>query len=105
MLTLTAENRDVIGLMIVLGVALLANVLVHWLAVCRRLYRHGARLPTGLFFWRVFRELRMYRDLTTAKGHPLTFYYLDFILSWFSLLFAFALALRLLWLQTHFGPF
>jgi hypothetical protein len=56
-------------------------------------------------FWRVFRELRAYRDLTAAKGRPLTFYYLDFILSWFSLLLAFILALRLLWAQTHTGVF
>ena len=98
---LIGDNRDVVGLMILLGVALLANVLIHWIAVCPRLYRHGARLPTGLFFWRVFQELRTYKNLTTAKGRPLTFYHLGFILSWFSLLLAFALALRLLWVQTH----
>ena len=105
MAPLTAENRDVIGLMILLGVTVLSNVLVHWLAICPRLYRHGARLPTGLFFWRVFRELRTYRDLTAARGRSLTFYYLDFIISWFGLLLAFALALRLLWLQTHTGGY
>ena len=102
---LTVENRDVIGLIILLGVTTLANLLVHWLAICPRLYRHGARFPTGLFFWRVLRELRTYRDLTAARGNPLTFYYLDFILSWFSLLLALALALRLLWVQTHPGGF
>ncbi len=98
---LIAENRDVLGLMILLGVFLLANILVHWIVVCPRLYRHGARLPTGLLFWRVFQELRTYKDLTTAKGRPLTFYHLEFILSWFNLLLALALALRLLWVQTH----
>ena len=101
MVPLTAENRDVIGLMILLGVTVLANVLVHWLAICPRLYRHGARLPTGLFFWRVFRELRTYRELTAARGHALTFYYLGFILSWFTWLLVFALVLRFLWVQTH----
>jgi hypothetical protein len=103
MAELIAQNRDVIGLMILLGTFLLVNVLLHWLVICPRLYRHGARLPTGLLFWRVFGELRSYKNLTAAKGRPLTFYYFGFILSWFNLLLAFVLALRLLWLQTHPG--
>ena len=105
MARLIGENRDVIGLMILLGVTGLANMLVHWFAVCPRLYRRGARFPTGLLFWRVFRELRTYRDFMVARSRPLTFYYLDFILSWFNLLLALAFALRLLWMQTHPGPF
>ena len=105
MARLIAENKEVIGLMILLGVTGLANILVHWVAICPRLYRHGARFPTGLFFWRVFRELRAYRELTAARSRPLTFYYLGFILSWFSLLLAFAVVLRLLWVQTHPGNF
>jgi hypothetical protein len=105
MAKLIAENRELLGLMILVGVSLLVNILVHWIVVCRRLYRHGARLPTGLLFWRVFQELRLYRNLTAAKGRPLTFYYFGFILSWFNLLLAFALALRLVWAQTHLGGF
>jgi hypothetical protein len=100
---LIAENRDVLGLMILLGGFLLVNILVHWIFICPRLYRHGARFPTGLFFWRVFGELRSYKNLTAAKGRPLTFYHFGYILSWFNLLLALALALRLLWLQTHPG--
>jgi len=91
--------------MILLGVSGLTNMLVHWLAICPRLYRHGARFPTGLLFWRVFHELRKYREYMVARSRPLTFYYLDFILSWFNLLLAFAFALRLLWTQTHMGAF
>jgi len=98
---LTAHNQDVIGLILIWGVVILANILVHWTAICPRLYRHGARFPTGLFFWRVLRELREYRDLTAARGRPLTLYYLDFILSWSNLLLSLALALRILWVQTH----
>lgn len=98
---LIAENRDVLGLMILLGGFLLVNILFHWVFICPRLYRHGARLPTGLLFWRVFNELRVYKNLTSAKGRPLTCYHLGFLLSWFNLLLAFALALRLLWVQTH----
>ena len=90
MVELIAQNRDVIGLMI-----------LHWIFICPRLYRHGARLPTGLLFWRVFSELRSYKNLTAAKGRPVTLYHLGFILSWFNLLLAIALALRLLWMQTH----
>jgi hypothetical protein len=101
MAELITQNRDIIGLMILLGVFVLVHILVHWLVICPRLYRHGARFPTGMFFWRVLRDLRTYRDLTAAKGDPLTFYYLDFILSWFTLLLAVALALRILWVQTH----
>jgi hypothetical protein len=100
---LIAEYGDVLGYMILLGVFLLANLLLHWTIICPRLYRHGARLPTGLLFWRVFNELRAYKNLTMAKGHPLTFYHFGFILSWFNLLLAIALALRLLWAQTHPG--
>ena len=100
---LIAQNRDLLGLMILLGVSLVTNILLHWIVVCPRLYRHGARLPTGLLFWRVFPELRRYRDFTCAAAKPLTFYYTGFILTWFTLLLAFALALRILWLQTQPG--
>ena len=100
---LIAQNRDLLGLMILLGVSLVTNILLHWIVVCPRLYRHGARFPTGLLFWRVFPELRRYRDFTCAAAKPLTFYYTGFILTWFTLLLAFALALRILWLQTQPG--
>jgi hypothetical protein len=101
MATFVTQNRDLFALMILLGVSLVANILLHWVVVCRRLYRHGARLPTGLLFWRVFPELRRYRDLTCAKAKPLTYYYAGFILTWFTLLLALALAVRILYLQTH----
>jgi hypothetical protein len=101
MATFVTQNRDLLALMILLGVSLIANILLHWMVVCRRLYRHGARLPTGLLFWRVFPELRRYRDLTCAKAKPLTFYYTGFILTWFTLLLALGVAARILYLQTH----
>jgi hypothetical protein len=101
--TFVTENRDVFALMILLGVSLITNILLHWAVVCRRLYQRGARLPTGLLFWRVFPELRKYRDLTCGMGKPLTFYYTGFILAWFNLLLAFATALRILWIETHPG--
>ncbi len=103
--TLVSENRDVLGLVILLGASLVASLLLHWLVVCPRLYRRGARFPTGLLFWRVFPELRQYRELTCAVGKPVTFYYTGFILGWFNLLLAFATALRILWIETHPGGF
>jgi hypothetical protein len=105
MATFVTQNRDLLGVFILLGVSLGANILLHWVVVCRRLYRHGARFPTGLFFWRVFSELRKYRDFTAAAAKPLTFYYTGFILTWFNLLLAFGLALRILWLQTQSGVY
>ncbi len=57
-------------------------------------YRRGARFPTGLLFWRVFAELRKYREFTSAAGKPLTVYYAGFILTWFTLFLALGLAAR-----------
>ena len=105
MVELIRQNHDLFGLIVLLAVSVVANVLLHWVIVCRRLYRHGAGLPTGLLFWRVFAELRRYRDLTSGSGRPLTFFYMSFILAWFNLLLAFALALRALWLQSHIGSY
>ena len=105
MVTSIAQNHDLLGMIILLGASLSANVLLHWIVVCPRLYRKGARFPTGLLFWRVFPEMRRYRELTSAAGKPLTCYYTGFILTWFTLLLAFALALRVLWLQTHVATY
>jgi hypothetical protein len=103
--TLLAQNHDLLGLIILLGASLITNILLHWFVICRQLYRKGARFPTGLFFWRVFPELRKYRDLTCAAGRPLTFYYTGYILTWFTLLLACGLAGRILWLQSQAGAY
>jgi hypothetical protein len=105
MVTFIAQNRDLLGLIILLGASLITSILLHWFVVCRQLYRRGARFPTGVFFWRVFPELRKYRDLTCAAGRPLTFYYTGYILTWFTLLLAFALAVRIVWLQSQVGTY
>jgi hypothetical protein len=98
---LIADNRDVFGLVLVLSVTLVANILWHWILICPALYRRGARFPTGLLFWRVFAELRRYKEIMTAAAMPITAYYLDFILTWFNLLLAFGTAVRMLWVQSH----
>jgi hypothetical protein len=54
-------------------------------------------------FWRVFRELRQYKDIVTAGGKSPTFYFYGFILAWFNLLLAFGIALRILWIQSPHG--
>ncbi len=101
MLRLITHNRDVCGLIWILGVTLVTNILWHWILICPPLYRRGARFPTGLLFWRVFAELRRYKEIMTAAARPITPYYFDFILTWFNLLLAFGTALRLLWVQSH----
>jgi hypothetical protein len=101
MLKLIADNRELLALVVLLGVSLVAGVLMHWIVICPTLYRRGARFPTGLLFWRVFGELRRYKEITTAVARPLTAYYLSFILAWFNLLLALGTALRLVWAQSH----
>ncbi len=98
---LITDNKDIYGLILVLGVTFVTNVLWHWIFICPSLYRRGARFPTGLLFWRVFAELRRYKEIMTAAAMPITAYYFDFIFTWFNLLLAFATALRLLWAQSH----
>jgi hypothetical protein len=105
MLKLITENRELCGLLVLLGVSAVVNLLFHWIFICNRLLQHGSRRPTGLLFWRVFSELRHYKDITTRNAKPLTFYYLGFILTWFTLLLAFATALRMAWVQSHPGGY
>lgn len=101
MINLIRDNTELLGLIVLLAASVSANILLHWIVICGRLYRHGARFPTGLLFWRVFAELRRYRDLARAGGKSLTFYYFGFVMAWFNLLLAVATVLRMLWFQSH----
>jgi hypothetical protein len=101
LIKLLTENREILSLFVLLGITLLGNILMHWLVICTRLYRNGARLPTGLLFWRVFPEMRKYKNVTSRVGKPLSLYYFAFILTWFNLLLALAIVLRILWYQSH----
>ena len=56
--TFFAENRDVLGLSILLGVSLITNILLHWAVVCPRLYKRGAAFPRDCCFGVYFPELR-----------------------------------------------
>ena len=101
MLHLIHHNQELLALVILLGVSVVASVLMHWILICPALYRRGARFPTGVLFWRVFNELRRYKEIRTAVGSSLTPYYFSFILAWFNLLLALGTALRVLWAQSH----
>ena len=95
------KDHQVMALVALLGLLVIVNILIHWLVVCPALYKRGAKFPTGFLFWRVFKELRIYRDLCKAHCDSLTIYYGLFILTWFNLLLALGTALRALWNQTH----
>jgi hypothetical protein len=98
---MTMKNHQILGLVVLLGLLVVVNILVYWFVICRALYKHGAKFPTGFMFWRVFKDLRTYRDLCRAHCLSLSPYYCTFILSWFNLLLALGTALRALWEQTH----
>ena len=97
------QDPQLLGLVILLGGLVLANGLIHWVVICRALYRRGARFPTGFLFWRIFREQRVYRELCRARGKPVSGYHVALILTWFNLLLALAVALLALYDYTH-GP-
>jgi hypothetical protein len=101
MLRLIYHNRELLALVSLLGVSAVAGLLMHWIVICPCLYRRGSRFPTGLLFWRVFNEMRRYKEIKTAMGSQLTPYYFSFILAWFNLLLALGTALRVLWVQSH----
>ena len=101
MINVIRENKELLVLLVMLGVSVTTNVLLHWTVICGRLYRHGSKFPTGLLFWRVFDELSRYKVLTGAAGKPLTFYYFGLVLAWFNLLLAVATVVRMLWFQSH----
>jgi hypothetical protein len=94
-------SRELIGLTLLLAVSVATQIALHCFRVCRKLYGHGAKFPTGLLFWRWFKELRRYRDLLAARGEDPSWYHIMFILTWFNLLLAFGLSVRALWEQTH----
>ena len=100
-INLITQNKEILSLIILLGITVLGSFLLHWLVVCTCLYRHGARFPTGLFFWRMLRELRRYKNLTSRVGKPLSLYYFAFILMWFNLLLALTIVLRVLWFKSN----
>lgn len=95
------QDQSLLGLVILLGTFVTASMILHWFVVCRALYKHGARFPTGFVFWRAFHELRLYKELRSAHGRSLSVYYAAFILLWFNLLLLFGIVMRIVWSTTH----
>jgi hypothetical protein len=95
------HDRQLLGLVILLAVSAGVSMILHWFVVCRALYKHGFKFPTGFVFWRAFRELRAYKNVCSALGQPVDVYYIAFILSWFNILLLSGVLLRILWQATH----
>lgn len=96
------ESRSLLALTIILALTIGASMYMHWFVVCRELYKHGARFPTGFLLWRQWRELRAFKDALAADARPLTIYYLNCILLIFNLV---TLVVVLYWsLWAHTGP-
>jgi hypothetical protein len=98
---LLGQDQSLLALLILLATFVCASMIVHWFVVCRVLYKHGSRFPTGFVFWRTFHELRLYKKLRSAQGRSPTIYYVAFILSWFDLLLLFGIVIRIFWNATH----
>ena len=91
------EERVLTGLTILFGASAGASLLVHWLVVCRALYRDGARLPTGLLPWRWFHEMTRYKDLLRSRSESLSRYYIIVMNVWFAVVLGLVLGLVWLW--------
>jgi hypothetical protein len=80
------DNQVLEGLKLLLTVAAALNLLLYWGVVCVKLYRNGAKFPTGLLPWRYFHDLHGYRQVLAAEGKPVNLYYLMILLTWFTIL-------------------
>jgi hypothetical protein len=96
-----AQDQALLALVIVLAASVVVTMVIHWFVVCRALYKHGARFPTGFVFWRAFHELRLFKELRSGEARSLSIYFVAFILSWFNLLLLFGIVVRVLWNATH----
>ena len=96
------QDRILIGLTIMAVGSSIANILVHWFLVCPSLYKEGARPPTGLFLWRMPRELRRYREILRARSDSLSPYYIILLSRWFSVILA--VVVGFLWLSRSQNP-
>lgn len=77
------ENIPVSSLVFVFALSVTLTLLLYWLVVCRELYKAGAKFPTGLKLWQMFRDLRIYREVA-APHHPTApVHFIFLILVWF----------------------
>ena len=92
------------GLKQLLLLAVALNLLLYWGVVCVKLYRHGARLPTGLLPWRYFHDLQGYRQVLAAEGKSSNGYFILLVLTWFTLLLAVGVGLYTLNVRSQALP-
>ncbi len=97
---MTPFERALPGLLILWSCSIGLQLFLHWFAVSRMLYRYGARFPTGFLPWRIFRELRDYRELLRAEARILNPYYFYVVLFVFNVLLGLTLGLYFLWQHT-----
>jgi predicted PurR-regulated permease PerM len=97
------DARVLLGLTALWGVAAALSVVIHFLVICPRLYRNGARFPTGFLPWRIFHDMHRYRELSRAVGDSLNPYYVYLILLLFSI--GFGVVIGLLHLQRWTSPY
>ena len=95
------QDRVLLGLTVLWFVTAASSGLIHGLIVCPRLYRNGARPPVGLLPWRLFDDMRRYKELCRAASDSLNPCYIYGVLLWFNIGFGIVVGLLNLWKHTH----
>jgi hypothetical protein len=95
------QDHHLIPLILLLAGSVLLNLVFHRIVICRLLYKQEAKFPTGFLFWRIFPELRRHSEIRKARGKSLDAYYIAFILTWFNLLLAFGILVRVFYDYTQ----
>jgi hypothetical protein len=91
------NGREILeGLKWLLLAVTILNLLLYWGVVCVKLYRGGAKFPTGLLPWRYFHDLHGYRQVLSAEGKTTNSYYLLLLMAWFMLLLGLVVGLAAL---------
>ncbi len=98
------DNQVLEGLKLLLTVAAALNLLLYWGVVCVKLYRNGAKFPTGLLPWRYFHDLHGYRLVLAAEGKSVNLYYLMIVLTWFTVLLGAVVGLWVLQVASQRPP-
>ena len=96
------HDRVLTGLTVLFVATFILNLLVHWLIVCRALYKDGAHWPTGALPWRMHHELSRYRESQRAHSDSLSGYYIILLGRWFSLILG--LMVGFMWLSRMENP-
>src|SRR5438309_3797149 len=96
------QDRVFEGMIVIFGTVTVLNALAYWFVVCRKLYRAGARFPTGLLPWRYFQDMAMYKDICRSQSDSLSHYYIMILTVWFN--FALGVVLAMMWLYGLENP-